>query len=217
MSDENNDIPPVDDRDDINLAPINDNDPKTVSPFLIIFGITGLVGLVIAIMLFLGEASPPADGDTVQAVPTTPAPPRPLNDWRAEDFALQNLDGELVSLSDFSGRVVFVNMWHTACEPCVREMPAFQQFMSEQGENGAMILAVNQLGQTPNEIRPFLDNIGVSNITVLIDPDFILRDKFPYNFFPTTYVIDKEGMVRFFKVGELDIAQMRQWAEQLEG
>ena len=73
MSDENNDIPPVDDRDDINLAPINDNDPKTVSPFLIIFGITGLVGLVIAIMLFLGE---PVLPPMVIPFKLSPPPPR---------------------------------------------------------------------------------------------------------------------------------------------
>jgi len=220
MTDENNNLDTIHEHiaveeQHIAAEAVEDDMPPTVSPVVVIFGITGIVGLVIALILIFSEVRPPAD-NLSQAVPTTPAPPRALNDWRADDFALQNLDGELVSLSDFAGRVVFLNVWHTACEPCVREMPAFQQFMSEQDEDGVMILAVNQLGQTAEEIIPFLERIGVSNLTVLTDPDFILMDKFPYNFFPTTYVIDKEGMVRFFKVGEVDIDQMRQWAEQLE-
>ncbi len=192
------------------------SEPHTVSPILIIFGITGIVGLVIALILVLTSNQPP-DEIVNQTIYPTPEIPYPLNDWRAEDFTLQDLDGNTVSLSDFEGRIVFVNVWHTACEPCVREMPAFEQFIREQGEDGVMILAVNQLGQTESEIRPFLANLGVSNLTILLDPDFIVRDKFPYNFFPTTYVIDQQGMVRFFKVGEVNIHQMRQWAEQLEG
>lgn len=194
----------------------DNSDPKTVSPLLVIFGITGIVGVMVALMLIFAEPRQPAQ-DTVNIVPTTPAPPRPLNDWRAEDFALQDLDGNTVRLSDFSGRVVFLNMWHTACEPCVREMPAFDQFMREQGDDGAVVLAVNQLAQTETDIRPFLQNLGVSHFTVLLDPDFLMTDLYPYNFFPTTYVIDPQGMVRFFRVGEIDLVQMRQWAEQLEG
>ncbi len=191
-------------------------DPKTVSPLLVIFGITGIVGVMVALLLIFAEPRQPAQ-DTVNIVLTTPAPPRPLNDWQAEDFALQDLDGNTVRLSDFRGRVVFLNMWHTACEPCVREMPAFDQFMREQGDGGAVVLAVNQLAQTEADIRPFLENLGVSRFIVLLDPDFLMTDLYPYNFFPTTYVIDPQGMVRFFKVGEIDLAQMRQWAEQLEG
>lgn len=193
----------------------NDVDQPTVSPILVIFGITGIVGLVIALILMVTSNQLP-DDTLNQTVYPTPEIPHPLNDWRADDFTLQNLDGESVRLSDFAGRIVFLNVWHTACEPCVREMPAFEQFTREQDENGVMILAVNQLAQTEAEIRPFLDNLGVSNLTILLDPEFVIRDKFPYNFFPTTYVIDQQGMVRFFKVGEVNIHQMRQWVEQLE-
>ncbi|MCU0481621.1 MAG: TlpA family protein disulfide reductase [Anaerolineae bacterium] len=189
---------------------------STVSPILVIFGITGIVGMVIALILLITSTQPPDDTLNQTVDYPTPELPRPLNEWRAEDFTLQNLDGESVSLSDFAGRIVFLNVWHTACEPCVREMPAFEQFMREQGEDGVMILAINQLGQTEAEIRPFLANIGISNLTILLDPDFTIMDKFPYNFFPTTYVIDQQGMVRFFKIGEVDIHQMRQWVEQLE-
>lgn len=193
----------------------NDVDQPTVSPILVIFGITGIVGLVIALILMVTSNQLP-DDKLNQTVYPTPEIPHPLNDWRVDDFTLQNLDGESVRLSDFAGRIVFLNVWHTACEPCVREMPAFEQFIREQGEDGVMILAVNQLAQTEAEIRPFLDNLGVSNLTILLDPEFVIRDKFPYNFFPTTYVIDQQGMVRFFKVGEVNIHQMRQWVEQLE-
>lgn len=186
------------------------------SPLLILFGITGIVGLVIALMLILGER--PADFTIDDVVDmTTPEAPRLLNDWQADDFALLNLQGETVRLSDFAGRVVFINLWHTACEPCVREMPAFQQFTREQGDDGAVILAINQLGQTAEEITEFLERINVTDVTILLDPNFVIPDKFPYNFFPTTYVIDTEGMVRFFKIGEVDVLQMRQWVELVGG
>ncbi|PJF30658.1 MAG: hypothetical protein CUN52_03715 [Phototrophicales bacterium] len=208
--------PQQEDTEMTNRDPNTNDEPKTVSPLLVIFGITGIVGVMVALMLIFTEPRQPAQ-DTVRPIPTTPSPPRPLNDWRAQDFALQDLDGNTVRLSDFSGRVVFLNMWHTACEPCVREMPAFDQFMREQGDDGAVVLAVNQLAQTEADIRPFLDRLGVSRLIVLLDPDFLMTDLYPYNFFPTTYVIDPQGMVRFFKVGELDLAQMRLWAEQLEG
>lgn len=190
---------------------------KGASPILILFGITGIIGLVVALMLILGEKpNPTANIDVGDAVDlTTSQAPIAFNDWQADDFALQNLQGETVRLSDFRGRIVFLNLWHTACEPCVREMPAFQQFMREQGADGTMILAINQLGQTAEEIIPFLARINVSDVTVLLDPDFSIAEKFPYNFFPTTYVIDSNGMVRFFKIGELDITQMRAWVSQI--
>lgn len=185
---------------------------RGISPVLIIFFFTGMIGmLVAAAMLFSEDAAP---GTPANMVGNNAA--RPLSGGReAVDFTLPALDGTSVSLADYAGRAVFLNFWATWCVPCVQEMPAFQQFARQQGDDGAVVLAVN-FGESPEDIAPFLEGIGVTDLTILLDTDFAVANDYGVGNLPTTYLIDAEGTLRYLKLGEMDLNEMGEYLAALQ-
>lgn len=182
--------------------------PAGISPALVLFLITGLVGLLTAVFMLLAEG--PAAGQPDQAAPRS----RAIRDWQAPVFEVQTLAGDSVSLADFRGRTVFLNFWRTDCIPCVRELPAFQAFSAQQGDDGAIVLALNQ-GESPEQITTFLNEIGIDGILVLLDPTAGIRLDYDVGGYPTTFVIDADGMVRYRKLGEMTVDEMDLYLETL--
>lgn len=183
---------------------------RGISPVLVIFLITGLLGMLAAAVMLLSEGrnEPPTRLSTA-------VQPVGAGEWLADDFTLTSLDGEPVSLSDFAGRTVFLNFWRTDCAPCVREMPAFQSFAEAQGDDGAVVLAVNQ-GEDAESIRTFLQEINVSGIPVLLDEDLEMESDYPIQVLPTTYIINPSGYVAYTKYGEFDVEGMNVYLEAAE-
>ena len=118
---------------------------------------------------------------------------------QAPDFQLDNLAGTSVSLSDFRGNPVMLNFWATWCGPCVREMPAIQSMYEEQSIKGLVLLAVN-LGGTSSQVKEFLQNNDLF-LPVLLDIDREVAQKYGIQYIPTTFFIDKEGIIQVVKVG----------------
>lgn len=194
---------------------MQENSRNGLSPILVIFLISGTLGLMAAVVMLINETK-----DTPAQTPSSlnnPLPAsRPLRDWIADDFELQTLDGETVRLSDFAGRPIFINFWWTGCPPCEEEFPAFQQFLAEQGEDGAIILAVNQAQESPEEIQAFMDRIDVQGIPVLLDPNLIMPRLYPYTGFPTTYYINEAGEVTYQKIGTITLEQLYSYLAESE-
>jgi thiol-disulfide isomerase/thioredoxin len=124
----------------------------------------------------------------------------------APNFELARLDGEgTIRLSSLRGRMVFVNFWATWCEPCRRELPALQAFsQSEQGSNAPLILAVN-IGESPEQITPYFDELGINDLTVLLDSNWSVSDLYQTEVYPSTFVIDPAGTVVDFHLGEITL------------
>jgi peroxiredoxin len=120
----------------------------------------------------------------------------------APNFSLAALDGSIMRLSSYRGRVVFVNFWATWCEPCQRELPAFEAFMAEQGEDGALVLAVNA-GEPAEQVTTYFEAHQISGIPALLDADLEVYDRYNVQLLPTTYVIDPAGVVRYAHLGEM--------------
>ena len=179
--------------------------PRGISPILVIFLISGVLGLIAAGAMLFAEGSGTSTDDNVLV---------PRTNWEAPDFVATDLDGEVVSLDDYRGRVVFLNFWRTDCGPCVHELPAFQTFTQEQGEDGALIIALNQ-GESPEQISEFLNDIEITNLTVWVDEAGVIRDDYRLVGFPSTFVIDEAGMVQFFKLGPLTVDEMYLYLESM--
>lgn len=177
-----------------------------VSPAVLLFLISGILGLTVAGVMLLFEG----DGNAYQTYSSDLTAPRAMREWQAPDDEIQTLDGETVSLADYRGRVIFLNFWWTDCPPCVRELPALQAFNEAQGDDGAIVLAINQ-GESAGDVQSFLDELGVSGITVLLDRERVWGNTYGIAGFPTTYIIDANGMVRYLKLGELDIDTMNDY------
>lgn len=182
------------------------------SPALVIFLIFPLIGLLAAGVIMLMNTSVPGIPPTPP--PVTLAPPKVLADAPMIDFTLTSLDGESISLSDYQGRVVFLNFWATWCTPCKRELPAFQAFQAQQPADGAAILAVD-VAESPEQVQTFLNEFGVSGLTVLLDSDMTASDSYGVFNMPTTFVINRDGIVSYIKYGETTVDDLNTYMDAL--
>ena len=135
-------------------------------------------------------------------VSSTPTPPAPMEGADvgklASDFQLPGLDGQMVSLSDFQGKAVLLNFWATWDGPSRVEMPFLQQ-VHEEKSGEVVLLAVNFRG-SQSEVEGFMENLDLSFLTVL-DTDERMAQQYNIRIIPTTFFIDREGVIQDIKIG----------------
>jgi thiol-disulfide isomerase/thioredoxin len=117
----------------------------------------------------------------------------------APDFDLVDLGGQHRKLSDYRGKVVWMNFWTRTCGPCMQEMPEIAELARIlEGKKDVAMLAVS-IDDSAEEIEPLLKSVlsGPPPFTVLIDPDsMVVGGKYGTKLFPETWVIDKRGVIR---------------------
>ncbi len=135
-------------------------------------------------------------------------PPAAANDARiwsqgeAPPLQLKDLQGKVRTLEEFRGKVVVINFWATWCEPCVEELPALQKLRDRLAGRPFVLLGVN-LGENAARIETFMEKTALS-FPVLRDPDGDAKRDWKVNGVPATYVVDPQGRIRFYYVGEVD-------------
>jgi thiol-disulfide isomerase/thioredoxin len=131
------------------------------------------------------------------------------------DFELQELSGAGRRLSDFNGRVVFLNFWATWCGPCRMEMPSMQRLYERLKRKGLEIVAVN-LQEDRGSVQRFVDELGLS-FPVLLDTTGRVGATYGARSIPTTYIVDREGFVIAGTIGtrEWDGEQYIRFFERL--
>ena len=117
-------------------------------------------------------------------------------------LALKDLDGRTIRLADLKGKVVVVNFWATWCGPCVAEMPAMQQLRDKIGSARFDVLAVNYREGTPR-INEFLKKRPLQ-LPIVRDADGAARTAWGVKVFPTSFVVDAEGRIRYSVQGDAD-------------
>lgn len=116
----------------------------------------------------------------------------------APGFALPTLDGQTVSLDELRGQPLVLNFWATWCSPCRMEMPYLQAAFNQKGEE-VRFIAIN-LGDNEEKARQFVQYMRMS-FTVALDLDLAVGNAYNVRYIPTTFLIDKEGVIRHIKVG----------------
>ncbi len=112
----------------------------------------------------------------------------------APDFLLKTMDGGEIRFSDLRGKAVIVNLWATWCGPCRKEMPQFVAAYDRFRDEGLEIIAVT-LQESPSVIQPFVDDFGM-DFPVALDKRGAVSDKYRIIGLPTTYFIDRQGVIR---------------------
>ena len=120
----------------------------------------------------------------------------------AEDFTVDLLNGDTFQLSNHRGEVVLMNIWATWCAPCHDETPDFVELYNEYKEQGLVILGVSIDEQGKSVVEPFMEKYDV-NYPMVIDDGTIMDKYGPTMGIPTSYIIDKEGNLRYFALGAL--------------
>ena len=123
----------------------------------------------------------------------------------APEFALPLLGGKKIFLSEFKGKAVFINFWATWCPPCKDEMPSMEKVYREQKARGFEILAVI-IDKGTKEVEAFKKEHGLS-FPILLDPEMMVAALYELAFVPTTYLIDRSGIVVYRET------QYRDWAD----
>lgn len=131
----------------------------------------------------------------------------------APDFELTSLSGESIRLSDLRGKAVLVNFWATWCAPCVLEMPNFQKYY-ENYPGKFEILAVSS-GEEQDTVEKFVKDMRLT-FPIVMDPGSKVYALYRFRGYPTSYIIDKEGIIRFEQIGLMDEATLESYLTQVE-
>lgn len=160
----------------------NDQKWKAVLFFVVLFGV-----------LFWFSAQ--QNNTEVKAENTTPQAKQTSDEElpQAPVFTLKNLDGKNVSLSDYRGKIVFVNFWATWCGPCRMEIPHFVKLMDKYSDDLVI------LGISVDDPRDY-DKIPSFSSSFNINYPILLDEKGQANYMyggiqsiPTTFVLNREG------------------------
>jgi len=131
--------------------------------------------------------------------------------FKAPAFTARNLKGNRVQLADHKGKVVILNLWATWCGPCRVEMPGMENLYRRYRSEGLEILAVSLDRGSSDKVQTFVDEYRLS-FPVLLDSDRQVENQYHTLTIPTTFVIDKNGMV----VAEVDGAKNWESEETFE-
>lgn len=142
--------------------------------------------------------------------------PAPRQGFLAPDFSLQDAQGGTVRLNDLRGKAVILNFWASWCPPCKAEMPALQRVHEDYAGQDLVILAVNTTFQDGQEAAlNFLQQGGLT-FPVVYDQSGETSSLYEIRAMPTTYFIDRQGMIQNVVVGgPMSEALLRSQAEQL--
>jgi len=170
---------------------MDNNKQSTWIPFTLL-GL-GLLLLAGSAWIFFRNSSPQTDLTAIPAEVDYPAP----------DLTLSDLNGIPHTLADFRGQVVLVNLWATWCPPCKKEMPALQAFHDKYKDEGFTMIAIND-GDPEADVRLFVGEYQLT-FPVWLDPTYIATEQaFKTLNLPSSFVIDREGIIRFQWVGGIN-------------
>ena len=121
----------------------------------------------------------------------------------APSFTVDLLDGGELDLNELRGRPVIVNFWLTTCEPCVREMPALDGAMDDRGDTGLVVVGINY-AETPDTIKAFLDELDTAiDFPIGLDDSGDIVAAYDVAALPTTFFVDRGGLIRYRRIGEV--------------
>lgn len=138
----------------------------------------------------------------------------------APDFTVVDQNGKTHTLSDYKGKVVFLNFWATWCPPCKQELPHIEEIYQEYGKNEKEVIVLgitnptskqypySQDQKTKEEIKQFVEESGLTYPT-LFDETGEIFAQYGIQAFPTTFMINKEGEIYGYITGALTKDNMK--------
>ena len=180
---------------------------------LIVMGVLTITGAAGSLSAGLAAQEPAASQESAASQeeerPSVPAP----------DFTLTDQFGESHTLSDYQGKIVFLNFWATWCSPCKSEMPDIQALYEAHGGNAEdlVVLGVAQPGVgregSSEDIADFLAEDGYT-YPVVMDEDGSVFAQYGIRAFPTTFMISSDGTVYGYVEGAISAEIMEDIVRQ---
>lgn len=120
----------------------------------------------------------------------------------APDLRLPDLTGKTQDLKDYRGKVVLLNFWATWCPPCIKEIPSLNNLQKQFSKDEFIVLSVD-VGEELKDIQTFLEHVP-AEYPVLVDTSSSLTEAWQLQAFPSTYIIDRQGRLRYQYFGGLE-------------
>jgi thiol-disulfide isomerase/thioredoxin len=131
--------------------------------------------------------------ESLQSYPgNTPAPA----------LELQDINGKTYALEDYRGKVVVLNFWATWCPPCVEEIPSLGRLQKAFSKDDLHVLSVD-IGESKDDIATFLQKVP-ADFPVLLNPDGSTVKQWKIVAFPTTFIINRDGIIELAYFGGLE-------------
>ncbi len=118
---------------------------------------------------------------------------------RAPEIGLRDLSGRQITIAQLRGKVVLVDFWASWCEPCAAEMPVLDRLHQQYGRQGFSVIGVSQDRDVAN-VRQFLGRHRVS-FPIVHDASHQVAGRYSPGRMPSSYLIDRNGVVRFVHEG----------------
>ncbi len=172
----------------------------------------GALILIVTGGIILGLSQTGQAADPVETEAGIIFPPARIN-RPAPDLSLESLDGNPVSLDELQGEVVLVNNWATWCPPCRAEMPELNAYYQDHKGEGFLVVAI-EAGSPRSDVEAFVEGEGIA-FPVLLDPGSKALKSFQNAALPSSYVIDRQGILRLTWTGAINRATLERFVNPL--
>ncbi len=174
-------------------------------------GITLVIALLIVGVLYaFNRPTSPAEG-TTSTVPYTggiPSGSAPSIGQPLSDFQIPLADGGTFRLSDYRGKVVWVNFWASWCPPCRAETPDMVKVWNEQKDRGDFVILGVNYAESADAAKSYVQKMGMT-YPIGMDPRGNLATEFRLAGLPSHFLVDKNGILRDIRIGLLSEESMR--------
>jgi len=130
----------------------------------------------------------------------------------AKPFIVTSLDGKTISLNSLKGKVVILNFWATWCPPCQAEIPEFVQFYRDFEKKGVVIIGLG-VNNSDADLRKFSKENRINYPIVNDSKNRVANLYGGIRSIPTTFVIDRKGIIRDMRVGGIDRQELLKMVE----
>lgn len=181
----------------------------TTRPFPMRWYVIATVGIqviLIGILLWIRFNRPAASSQGFSAAPMK-------SDFPAPELNLLDISKRPVSLKDYAGSVLLVNLWATWCVPCREEMPTLQVFYEKYKSNGFALIGINE-GESVETVVPFLNEFGLT-FPIWLDEDLQAEREFNTFGLPSSFVINRSGQVILRWVGAISAKSLETYVSPI--
>ncbi|HXG91423.1 MAG TPA: redoxin domain-containing protein [Blastocatellia bacterium] len=159
---------------------------------------------IVFVTLNRGKAASNRNASTVRAASSDGADTARTT---APGFALKDLSGKEVRLSDYKGKVVIVNFWATWCGPCRAEIPSFVRLRNQYYDQGLEIIGISLDEDGPGAVAGFVKQLKI-NYPIVMGTMETVEAYGPMDAIPTTFIIDRQGQVRSRHLGMMSFSEI---------
>lgn len=146
----------------------------------------------------LFEFMPPPTAERVDELPVGGARKPMMVGQEAEDFTLENVEGDAVSLSQHRGKVVLLDFWATWCGPCLEAHPVIDRIYQEWKDEGLVVIGISS--ESRESIQQYMGEHGYTFMN-LFDRNHSVSREYNVDVIPAVFIIDREGEIAAQMVG----------------